>query len=224
MITKVVTPLLLGSICAAAFALASPASAQEIKPASGAMSGTATVTPVSQKDLDNAARDGSNFLHTNGNYEQTRFYPNGQINRGNVAHLHPAWIFQTEVKESLETSPIVVNGVMYVTTSFGHVYALDAKTGAEIWHYKPKLGAVTTFCCGPNNRGVAVYDDKVYLGTLDARLDRARRQDRRRRLGAADRRSGKGLQRNDGPDSGRRQDPDRHQRRRVRHSRLRAGL
>ena len=45
---------------------------------------------------------------------------------------------------------------MYVTTSFSHVYALDAKTGAEIWHFKPKLGPVTTFCCGPNNRGVAV--------------------------------------------------------------------
>ena len=115
MITKVVTPLLLGTICAAAFALASTATAQEIKPASSAMSGTATVTPVSQKDLDAAARDGSNFLHTNGNYEQTRFYPNGQINRGNVARLHPAWIFQTEVKESLETSPIVVNGVMSVS-------------------------------------------------------------------------------------------------------------
>ena len=59
---------------------------------------------------------------------------------------------------------------MYVTTSFSHVYALDAKTGAEIWHYKPKLGPVTTFCCGPNNRGVAVYEDKVYVGTLDAKL------------------------------------------------------
>ena len=70
----------------------------------------------------------------------------------------------------METSPIIVNGVMYVTTSFSHVYALDAKTGAEIWHYKPKLGPVTTFCCGPNNRGVAVYDDKVYVGTLDAKL------------------------------------------------------
>jgi alcohol dehydrogenase (cytochrome c) len=171
MMTKVVSaPLLLGSICAAAFALASSAGAQEINPASGSMSKTATVTPVSQKDLDNATSDESNFLQTNGNYEQTRFYPNGHINRGNVAHLHPAWIFQTEVKESLETSPIVVNGVMYITTSFSHVYALDAKTGAEIWHYKPKLGPVTTFCCGPNNRGIAVYDDKVYLGTLDARL------------------------------------------------------
>ncbi len=99
-----------------------------------------------------------------------RFYPNNQINRDNVAHLHPAWIFTTEVKESLETSPIVVNGVMYVTTSFSHVYAIDAKTGEEIWHFKPKLGPVVTVCCGPNNRGVAVYDDKVYVGTLDARL------------------------------------------------------
>ena len=87
-----------------------------------------------------------------------------------MRHLHPAWIFSTEVKESLETSPIIVNGVMYVTTSYSHVYALDAKTGQEIWHYKPKLGPVTTFCCGPNNRGVAVYEDRVYVGTLDAKL------------------------------------------------------
>ena len=126
--------------------------------------------PVTQAVLDGAARDGSNFLQTNGNYDQTRFYPNGQINRGNVGRLHPAWIFQTEVKESLETSPIVVDGVMYVTTSYSHVYAIDAKTGQEIWHFKPKLGPVTTFCCGPNNRGVAVYNDKVYVATLDAKL------------------------------------------------------
>ena len=162
--------LLLGSICTAVFALAATAAAQEVKGASASMPQTATVTPVSQKDLDDAAHNGTNFLHTNGNYEQTRYYPNAQINRDNVGHLHPAWIFQTEVKESLETSPIVVNGVMYVTTFFSHVYALDAKTGQEIWHFKPKLGKVTTYCCGPNNRGVAVYDDKVYVGTLDAML------------------------------------------------------
>jgi alcohol dehydrogenase (cytochrome c) len=170
MITVVTKSLLLQSLCAAAFAWTATAAAQEVTKASAAMSQTAPVTPVSQKELNNAARDGSNFLHTNANYEQTRFYPNAQINRGNVSHLHPAWIFQTEVKESLETSPIVVNGVMYITTSFSHVYALDAKTGAEIWHFKPKLGPVTTFCCGPNNRGVAVYQDRVYVGTLDAKL------------------------------------------------------
>jgi len=153
--------LLLGSICAAAIATAGVANAQEVKNASGSAAATAAITPVSQEQLSGAAKDGSNFLHTNGNYEQTRFYPNNQINRDNVAHLHPAWIFQTEVKDSLETSPIVVNGVMYVTTSFSHVYALDAKTGQQIWHFKPKLGLVTTYCCGPNNRGVAVYGDKV---------------------------------------------------------------
>jgi PQQ-dependent dehydrogenase (methanol/ethanol family) len=172
MTTVVKTSLLLGSICAAALLLAGPAAAQqEIKnSAGGAMSQAAMVKPVSQAQLDNAARDGSNFLLTNGDYGQTRFYPNGQINRGNVGRLHPAWIFQTEVKESMETSPIVVDGVMYVTTSYSHAYALDAKTGREIWHFKPKLGPVTTFCCGPNNRGVAVYNDKVYVATLDAKL------------------------------------------------------
>ena len=81
-----------------------------------------------------------------------------------------AWIFQTDVKELLETSPIVVDGVMFVTTSYSHVYALDAETGAEIWHYKPKLSQLTTLCCGPNNRGVAIYDDKVFVATLDAKL------------------------------------------------------
>ena len=169
--TKVVNQsILLGSICAAAIVAAGMANAQEVKNAPTSMAATAAVTPVSQQQLSAAAKDSSNFLATNGNYEQTRFYPNDQINRNNVAHLHPAWIFTTEVKESLETSPIIVNGVMYATTSFSHVYALDAKTGQEIWHFKPKLGPVTTFCCGPNNRGVAVYDDKVYVATLNSKL------------------------------------------------------
>src|ERR1700688_2745264 len=111
----------LGSVCIGAFVVAGIAQAQEVKNASTAMAATAAITPVSQQQLNNAHKDGTNFLHTNGNYEQTRFYPNAQINRGNVSHLHPAWIFSTEVKESLETSPIIVNGVMYVTTSYRHV-------------------------------------------------------------------------------------------------------
>ena len=130
----------------------------------------APVPSVTQEQLSGAAGDESNFLHTNGNYDQTRYYPGKQINASNVGKLRPAWIFQTEVKESLETTPIVVGGVMYVTTSFNHVYAIDAKTGQEFWHYKHKMGPVTTYCCGPNNRGVAIYKDKVYMGTLDSKL------------------------------------------------------
>jgi alcohol dehydrogenase (cytochrome c) len=138
-------------------------------------SATKTTTPapataVTQDQLSAAAKDEANFLHTNGNYDQTRYYPGKQIDTSNVAKLRPAWIFQTEVKESLETTPIVVNRVMYVTTSFNHVYAIDAKTGEQFWHYKHKMGPITTYCCGPNNRGVAVYNDKVYMGTLDAKL------------------------------------------------------
>ena len=125
---------------------------------------------VTQDMLNRAGGDANNFLHTNGNYDQTRFYPASQINADNVKSLRPAWIFQTEVVESMETSPLVVNGIMYATTSFSHVYALTAATGEEIWHYKHNMGPITTYCCGPNNRGVAAYGDKVYLGTLDAKL------------------------------------------------------
>jgi PQQ-dependent dehydrogenase (methanol/ethanol family) len=125
---------------------------------------------VTQDMLNRAAGDGNNFLHTNANYEQTRFHPSRQINVLNVGKLRPAWIFQTEVVETMETSPIVINGIMYVTTAFNHVYALNAKTGQQIWHYKHNMGPITTFCCGPNNRGVAAYGDMVYIGTLDAKL------------------------------------------------------
>jgi PQQ-dependent dehydrogenase (methanol/ethanol family) len=79
-------------------------------------------------------------------------------------------VFQTEIVDSMETSPIVVDGIMYVTTAFNHAYALDAKTGEQIWHYKHAMGPITTYCCGPNNRGVAVSGDRVFMGTLDGKL------------------------------------------------------
>jgi len=155
---------------AMALPLAGVAAAQETSGGGGMAGGSTQVTSVTQAMLNNAAKDSKNFLHTNGNYDQTRFYPAGEINTKNVKNLHVAWIFQTDVKESTETSPIVVDGVMYVTTSFDHVYALNAKTGELLWHYKHDMGPITVYCCGPNNRGVAVYGDKVYLATLDAKL------------------------------------------------------
>ena len=144
--------------------------AKEIKQANIAASSGVNVSSVSQKQLNAAGMDGSNFLLTNANYAQTRFYPNAQINTRNVGRLHAAWVFQTDILESMETSPVVVAGVMYVTTAFDHVYALNAKTGEQLWEYKHGMGPITTYCCGPENRGVAVYDDKVYVGTLDSQL------------------------------------------------------
>lgn len=153
-----------GLLSTAAFA------GEEIKQETATKGSAAPVPAVSQDMLSAAGKDAKNFLHTNGNYDQTRYHPANQINTGNVGKLHVAWIFQTDVKESLETTPIVVDGVMYVTTSFSHVYALNAKTGEMYWHYKHKMGPITTFCCGPNNRGVAIADDKVFVATLDAKL------------------------------------------------------
>jgi len=160
---------------AAAFALAmslTSATAQQSKRGQRPPAAAASVAPgnVTQDMLSRAAADANNFLHTNGDYTQKRYHPATQINASNVRRLRPAWIFQTDVKESLETSPIVVNGVMYVTTSFSQVYALNAQTGEQLWYYKQPLGPITTYCCGPNNRGVAVYEDKVYLATLDSKL------------------------------------------------------
>jgi len=128
------------------------------------------VVGVTQAQLDASEGDKSNWIHSNMAYTNSRYYGADQIHTGNVGKLKPAFIFQTEVRESNETSPIVINGVMFLTTSFNHVYAIDATTGQEFWHYKHKMGPVTTYCCGPNNRGVAIWRDWLFMGTLDSKL------------------------------------------------------
>src|SRR5258708_15620040 len=158
------------ALVAVAGFLTGSAGAKEVKQDTKSSSGQAKISPVTQDQLNAAAKNASNCLLTNGDYAQTRFHTAKQIERNNVKNLHVAWIFQTDVKESLETSPHVVDGAMYVTTSFSHVYALDAKTGSQIWHYNHKMGPITTYCCGPNNRGVQILGDLVYVATLDAKL------------------------------------------------------
>ncbi len=125
---------------------------------------------ATQKMLNKAGENTDNWLHFNGSYDSTRFAKSNQINTKNVSQLTPAFVFQTEVLESMETAPIVINGVMYLTTSFNHVYAIDAKTGEQFWHYNYENGPITRYCCGPNNRGVAIYEDKLFMGTLDSSL------------------------------------------------------
>src|SRR3954462_15047211 len=127
--------------------VAVPSSAQETPGAKPPTTGGAVPKQinVSQDQLVKAGGDARNWLHTQGNYAQTRYYPGSQINAANVAKLRPAFVFKTEVVESMETAPIVIDGVMYLTTSYNHVYAIDAASGKEYWHYKHKMGPVTTF-------------------------------------------------------------------------------
>jgi PQQ-dependent dehydrogenase (methanol/ethanol family) len=159
------------AIAAAALIGGGIASAQEV--AGGATTTTKALAAgpnITQAALDAAAGDAKNWIHANGSYDQTRYYPGAQITAGNVSKLKPAFVFQTAVLESMETAPIVVDGVMYLTTSFNHLYAIDAATGEEFWHYKHKLGPIVTVCCGNNNRGVAIEGGRLFMGTIDAKL------------------------------------------------------
>ena len=104
-----------------------------------------------------------------------RFANVDQINPSNVATLQPAWIFHTKVMNnntSFESQPIVVGGVMYFTSPHGHVFAVDAATGALKWTFNPEIPPLSelAICCGQTNRGVAVGNGKVFVGQLDATL------------------------------------------------------
>ncbi len=102
-------------------------------------------------------------------YSNQRWSPLGEITTANVARLAPAWIYHTGIVAGFETSPVVVDGVMYISTPRNHVVALDATTGAKRWEYVHPY-RTTVDCCGPINRGVAVYGGRVFMGTVDARL------------------------------------------------------
>jgi PQQ-dependent dehydrogenase (methanol/ethanol family) len=131
-----------------------------------------TFTSVSDAMLRGARNDGGrNWLMFGRDYTNQRWSPLSQINTSNVANLEVAWMYQTGISRlgSFETSPVVVDGVMYVTTPYDVAMALDARTGRELWRYEHKL-ATQIFCCGPNNRGVAVSEGSVYMATLDAHL------------------------------------------------------
>jgi alcohol dehydrogenase (cytochrome c) len=104
-----------------------------------------------------------------------RYVDADQINPANVGQLAPAWIFHTGVsgpKTSFESQPIIVDGTLYVSSPHGHVYALDAVTGALKWTFNPQLPTLheLAICCGQTNRGVAVGGGKVFVGLLDASL------------------------------------------------------
>ena len=103
-------------------------------------------------------------------YSNQRFSPLKQINRDNVAHLAPNWSYKSGISTTFQATPIVVDGVMYLSLPFNHVVALDARDGRELWRYEHHRSKESVMCCGPANRGVAVGYGKVFIGTVDARL------------------------------------------------------
>jgi PQQ-dependent dehydrogenase (methanol/ethanol family) len=133
---------------------------------------SAPVTRVTAERLVNANAEPGNWLSHGRTYFEQRFSPLDQINRNNVAQLKLSWFFDFDDYNVVEATPLVVDGRMYVTAAKGKLYALDAATGKELWHYDPEVPpeVLVRACCQPVNRGAAVWGDRVFVGTLDGRL------------------------------------------------------
>jgi alcohol dehydrogenase (cytochrome c) len=132
-----------------------------------------TPQPVTSQMLLAGLKDPTKWLTFGGDYTSQRHSPLTQLTPQNVSRLSPQWLFQTPVAapgRGLETTPIVLDGVMYITGNNNHAWALDARTGRPIWHYQRKLPDLLRVCCGMVNRGPAILGDKLYMGTLDAHL------------------------------------------------------
>ncbi len=130
------------------------------------------VNAVDGARLNGAAQEPKNWLTHGGSYAEQRFSTLNQISADNVGQLGLAWSFDTHTDRGLEATPLVVDGVIYTTGSWSVVFAVDARTGKEIWTYDPKVPreAGPKACCDVVNRGVAVYKGRVFSGTLDGRL------------------------------------------------------
>jgi PQQ-dependent dehydrogenase (methanol/ethanol family) len=121
---------------------------------------------------------GGEWLSYGRTYREQRFSPLDNINRDNIGELDLAWSFKFDTARGMEATPIVHNGVIYVSTGWSHVHALNARTGEELWHYDAKVpkAQLAKTCCGPVNRGVAIWQDnantplQVFFGALDGRL------------------------------------------------------
>lgn len=127
---------------------------------------------VDAQRLVQADREPGNWMSHGRTYDEQRFSPLDQVNAGNVGQLGLAWTTKLELDFGVEATPIVVDGVMYTTSAFSVVYALDATSGAVLWKYDPQVPPenLGQGCCGPVNRGVAVWNGKVYVGSFDGRL------------------------------------------------------
>jgi quinohemoprotein ethanol dehydrogenase len=127
---------------------------------------------VSEFRIVNADREPGNWMTYGRTYEEQRFSPLNQINDGNVSQLGLAWYFDLDTRRGQEATPIVVDGVMYFTSAWSKVFALNAASGQLLWSFDPQVpGAwAVNACCDVVNRGVAVWNGKVFFGTLDGRL------------------------------------------------------
>jgi quinohemoprotein ethanol dehydrogenase len=127
---------------------------------------------VTGSRLAHASAEPQNWLATGHDYSDSRFSPLTTINDTNVGRLHLAWYADLDTHRGQEATPVVVDGVMYSTSAWSKVQAYDAATGRRLWQFDPQVPGRTAVyaCCDVVNRGVAVWQGRVYVATLDGRL------------------------------------------------------
>src|SRR3984893_1865581 len=125
---------------------------------------------VTFERLVNSSKEPQNWLTYSGDYAGHRFSALDEINKGNAHALAPKWVYQTLATDRFETTPLVVDGILYGTGPDNRAFALDARTGRPIWLYQRQLPSDIRPCCGRVNRGVAILGNKVFMGTLDAHV------------------------------------------------------
>lgn len=127
---------------------------------------------VTAERLLNAASEPSQWMTYGGTYDEQRYSRLTQINRDNVKQLGLAWFADYDTNLQQTGTPLYIDGVIYVSTAWSKVYAFDARTGKQLWQYNPKVPGewAVKVCCGLVNRGIAAWNGKIYVGTLDGRL------------------------------------------------------
>ncbi len=130
----------------------------------------AAPAPVALVDLLGGLKDPTRWLTYSGDYSGHRHSPLTQITPQNVSQLTAQWTFQTGTLGSFQTTPLVIDGVLYVTGFNNNAWAIDARSGRQIWRYRRDLPDDLKLCCGAVNRGFAVLGDRLFMATLDAHL------------------------------------------------------
>ncbi|HXS31463.1 MAG TPA: PQQ-binding-like beta-propeller repeat protein, partial [Steroidobacteraceae bacterium] len=139
-----------------------------------ALASMAAESPARVDDarLRNADREASQWFTVGRTYDEQRYSPLTQINAQNVSRLGLAWYYDLDTNRGQEASPLVIDGVLYVTSAWSKVYAFDAKSGRLLWQYDPKVAGQLGIkgCCDVVNRGVAAWKGRIYVGAYDGRL------------------------------------------------------
>ena len=138
--------------------------------AASAISLFAQSLPVTYERLLKADQEPGNWLMYSNTYNGWRYSRLDQINTQNVKNLHVKWLFQGRHQQKFETTPLVVDGIMYLTRPENDVFAVDAETGRVLWVYNHKNPERTYNCCGRVNRGLAILGNTLFMNTLDMHL------------------------------------------------------